>query len=165
MLHKKGGAFVSNETQFVIVPPFETEAEPISFCSTCAESELAATLGWSINLLVFMQHTSLFLSSQNDPPPPPLFNSFNPYPPSAPLQPSEIPRLGLRQTQRVCNLIQHECWLNGAFPLLSCQLQLSDFILAAPPLPLAEAGVSAVKGQLQDVPYSSTLTQEGGCWR
>lgn len=70
MLHKKGGAFVSNETQFVIVPPFETEAEPISFCSTCAESELAATLGWSINLLVFMQHTSLFLSSQNDPPHP-----------------------------------------------------------------------------------------------
>lgn len=64
----------------------------------------------------------------------------------------------------MCNLIQHECWLNGAFPLLSCQLQLSDFILEAQReggLSLAEALVSIVEGQLQDVPYSSKLKGGG----
>lgn len=64
-------------------------------------------------------------------------------------------------------MIQHECWLNGAFPLLSCQLQLSDFILEAQSRRGgidgggggSDARVSIVKGQLQDVPYSSELTR------
>lgn len=69
----------------------------------------------------FLSWSMLLLLASSRPP----INSFNPYlpPPRSFLLPSEIPRLGLRQTQRVCNLIQHECWLNGAFPRPSCQLQ------------------------------------------
>lgn len=51
--------------------------------------------------------------------------------PSLSLSCQKMPGLGQRQMQRVCNLIQHEYWLNWAFPLLSGQLQLFEFPLQA----------------------------------